>query len=184
MGRLEPPRSSGSGRRGFKPQTQAQITLRRCVLHAWPRRQTLRTKARPGSSWQRRGEGPGRGTRRQGGTCPPRARLCQSLPLPGSPAGPATFRIPRPRCATPPCVVTAGTAGHSKGQKQPQTLQASERTTEAQNAGGACGPPGTPGAPRAASSMSGSGPGRGHETARELAWQPTSSRHCATHAGA
>ena len=35
------------------------------------------------------------------------------------------------------------------------------------------------GAPRAASSMSGFGPGRGHEMARELAWQPTSSRHCA-----
>ena len=35
------------------------------------------------------------------------------------------------------------------------------------------------GAPRAASSTSGSGPGRGHEMARELAWQPTSSRHCA-----
>lgn len=35
------------------------------------------------------------------------------------------------------------------------------------------------GAPRAASSTLGSGPGRGHEMARELAWQPTSSRHCA-----
>lgn len=40
------------------------------------------------------------------------------------------------------------------------------------------------GAPRAASSTLGSGPGRGHEMARELAWQPTSSQHCACHAGA
>ena len=73
------------------------------------------------------------------------ARAC--LCLGAQPAQPRSASLD-PGVPPPPHVVTEGTARHSKGQKQPQTLQAPERTTKAQNAGGACWPHGTPGGPQ------------------------------------